>query len=99
MSDVASTTPRLAVGRWRQSDLDAVLAVYGDADAMRWVGDGRAISMSECERRLDATIANYRRHGYAMFALESLSDNFVIVHPAGQRDPEIKFAIRRFLLG
>ena len=100
MSDVVFTTPRLAVRRWRHSDLDAIFAVYGDADAMRWVGDGHVITLPECERWLEVTLANYRKYGYGMFALESLADAVVIgfagiVHPGGQPEPEIKYALRR----
>jgi RimJ/RimL family protein N-acetyltransferase len=100
MSDVVFTTARLAVRCWRHSDLDAIFAVYGDAEAMRWVGDGQVITMPECERWLEVTLANYRKYGYGMFALESPADAFVIgfagiVHPGGQQEPEVKYALRR----
>ena len=36
-------TPRLQVRRLEDADLGALLAVYGDAAAMRWVGDGRPL--------------------------------------------------------
>jgi hypothetical protein len=47
MSEVAFTTERLMVRRWKDSDLPALLAVYGDAEATRWVGDGRPITQEE----------------------------------------------------
>ena len=38
-----------------------MLRVYGDLDAMRWVGDGTAITEEECERWFDVTAENLRR--------------------------------------
>jgi RimJ/RimL family protein N-acetyltransferase len=93
-------TERLLVRRWRDSDLSALLAVYGDADAMRWVGDGRAITSEECMQWLEVTRTNYRKRGYGMFAVETTSSPEVIgfcgiVHPGGQPEPEIKYAFLR----
>ncbi|HZW28545.1 MAG TPA: GNAT family N-acetyltransferase [Trueperaceae bacterium] len=96
----AFTTPRLRARRWRPSDLGPLLRVYGDADAMRWVGDGSPLSRDEAERWLEVTAANYARRGYGMFALEDLATGEVvgfvgIVHPGGQEEPEVKYAFAR----
>jgi RimJ/RimL family protein N-acetyltransferase len=93
-------TERLLVRRWRDSDLPALLAVYGDAEAMRWVGDGRAITREECVQWLGVTRMNYEKRGYGMFALEELSSPGAIgfcgiVHPGGQPEPEVKYALLR----
>jgi RimJ/RimL family protein N-acetyltransferase len=93
-------TERLLVRRWRDTDLPALLAVYGDADAMRWVGDGRAITHEECLQWLAVTRANYEKRGYGMFAIKERSSPGVIgfcgiVHPGGQPEPEVKYALRR----
>ena len=61
---------RLRVRSWRPDDLPALQAVYGDADAMRWVGDGQPLSAADCERWLAVSQENYRRRGYGMFAIE-----------------------------
>ncbi len=97
-------TPRLLVRRWRDSDLDALLAVYGDADAMRWVGDGRPITRDECQQWLAVTRANYGKRGYGMFAVEKQVQPGVIgfcgiVHPGGQVEPEVKYAFLRSVWG
>jgi RimJ/RimL family protein N-acetyltransferase len=99
-SDTAFRTARLLVRRWRDTDLPALLAVYGDAEAMRWVGDGRAITHDECVQWLAVTRANYAQRGYGMFAVEALASPGVIgfcgiVHPGGQPEPEIKYAFLR----
>lgn len=100
MSDIVFTTDRLIARRWRASDVAALLAVYGDADAMRWVGEGRPITMPECEQWLEVTQANYEKRGYGMFALEEQASGMVvgfcgIVHPGGQIEPEVKYAFLR----
>lgn len=99
-SDTVFTTDRIVVRRWRETDLEALLAVYGDEDAMRWVDDGRAIAREECVRWQDVTWNNYEKYGYGMFALEEDGKPGVfgfcgIVHPGGQPEPEIKYALLR----
>lgn len=93
-------TERLLVRRWREADLPALLAVYGDAEAMQWVGEGRALTQQECVRWLAVTQANYEKRGYGMFAIEERSSPGVIgfcgiVHPGGQPEPEVKYALLR----
>ncbi|MEM6436838.1 MAG: GNAT family N-acetyltransferase [Cyanobacteria bacterium P01_D01_bin.115] len=104
MSKIVFTTKRLAVRRWRDSDLDAILAVYGDAKAMQWVDDGEPITLEEALRWLDVTRSNYEQRGYGMFAVEMPSSPEVIgfcgiVHPDGQKEAEIKYAYRRSYWG
>jgi len=100
MSDVVFSTERLVVRRWRESDLSALLAVYGDAVAMRWVGDGKAITREECIRWLEVTRTNYEVRGYGMFAVEQRSSSDTIgfcgiIHPNGQVEAEVKYAYLR----
>ena len=100
MPQVVFTTARLVARRWTHADIDAVEVVYGDADAMRWVGDGQPITRAECEQWMEVTFANYRTRGYGMFTLEDESSVSVIgfagiVHPGGQSEPEIKYALLR----
>ena len=100
VSEIVFSTERLVIRRWRDSDLAALLAVYGDAEAMRWVGNGKAITEDECIRWLEVTRTNYAKRGYGMFAVEEKPAPRVIgfcglVHPGGQVKPEIKYAFLR----
>lgn len=100
MSEPEFQTERLLVRRWRDADLPALLAVYGDAEAMRWVGDGRAITQDECVQWLGVTRSNYEKRGYGMFAIEERDSPGAIgfcgiVHPGGQPEPEVKYALLR----
>ena len=57
-------TKRLRCRRWIASDIDALTQVYGDAQAMRWVGDGEPLSreaLEETVRRLKAALLNGSR--------------------------------------
>lgn len=81
-------TPRLRARRLHAGDVDGLVAV-GDADAMRWVG---------------VTAAHYARHGYGMFALERRGTGarvgFIgLVHPGGQAQAEIQYALHRVQWG
>jgi len=100
MSDVVFSTARLIVRRWRDSDLPTLLSVYGDAEAMRWVGNGEPITRDECVHWLEVTRRNYEKRGYGMFAVEQKSTPGVIgfcgiVHPGGQFEAEVKYAYLR----
>ena len=93
-------TRRLLARRWHAGDLAALMEVYGDAQAMRHVGDGRPLTRSGCEQWLAVTLANYATRGYGMYALAETATGTVvgfagIVHPAGQAEPEVKYAFRR----
>ncbi len=97
---VLFTTERL-VGRWlEREDLEAMAAVYGDSDAMRWVDDGKPLDVSGCAQWIDVTHENYRTRGYGMAAIVEKTSGVVVgfcglVHPGGQPDAEIKYAFRR----
>lgn len=104
MSQPIFVTERLLARRLGAEDVDALFAVYSDAEAMRWVGDGQPITRSECEQWVRVTLANYEKRGYGMFALEERASGNVIdfcgiVHPGGQTEPEIKYAFLRSFWG
>jgi len=93
-------SPRLRCRQWVAGDRAALLAVYGDADAMGWVGDGSVLSEAEADRWFEVTARNYARRGYGMFALEDRASGEVagfagLVHPGGQPEAEVKVALGR----
>lgn len=104
VTDAVFETEQLVVRRWRDSDLPDLVAVYGDAEAMKWVGDGRPITEEECREWLVVTRRNYEKRGYGMFAVEFRSVPGVIgfcgiVHPGGQEEAEVKYAYLRRVWG
>lgn len=105
MSDATPDAPlfetqRLRVRRLTAADVDALLAVYGDAEAMRWVGDGEPLARAGCEQWVEVTARNYARRGYGMFTAEARDTGEVVgfgglVHPGDQPEAELKYALRR----
>ena len=100
MTHALFETPRLRVRQLGPADTDALFAVYGDADAMRWVGDGQPLSRARCEEWVAVTQRNYARRGYGMSAIVERASQAVIgfcglVHPGGQAEAEIKYALLR----
>lgn len=97
-------TPRLVAHRIGEGDVDAMLAVYGDREAMRWVGDGEPLDRAGCVRWVEVTLRNYATRGYGMWALRERASGQVIgfggiVHPGGQPEAEIKYAFLRAAWG
>jgi len=104
MVEVVFETPRLIGRRLESADRETMLAVYGDAEAMRWVGDGTPLTAEDCDRWLTVTADNYRHRGYGMLALIERDTGAVIgfaglVHPGGQAEAEIKYALLRSVWG
>ena len=100
VSHVIFETERLIGRHLEPEDLAPMLAVYSDADAMRWVGDGKPLVQDQCARWLEVTENNYRLRGYGMSALIERSSGEVVgfcglVHPGGQLEAEIKYALKR----
>ncbi len=93
-------SPRLRCRHWVAADRDALLEVYADAGAMRYVGDGTPLSEADADRWLDVTARNYARRGYGMFALEDRATGELVgfaglVHPGDQPEAEVKYALAR----
>ena len=98
--DLVFATPRLAARRIGAADVDAMLAVYGDPEVVRYVADGKPLDRARCEQWVEVTLRNYATRGYGMVALVERTSGRVVgfcglVHPAGQPEPEIKYALRR----
>jgi RimJ/RimL family protein N-acetyltransferase len=93
-------TPRLRARHIEPGDIDQMLAVYGDPEVVRWVGDGTPIDRAGCEKWLHITDRNYATRGYGMVALVERHSGVVVgfcglVHPGGQEAAEIKYALHR----
>lgn len=93
-------TSRLVVRRLTPADIDALHAVYGDAEVVRWAGDGQPLSRALCAQWVEVTLRNYAARGYGMFVLERQDDGTVVgfcglVHPGGQAEADIKYALAR----
>ena len=77
-----------------------MLGVYGDREVVRWVGDGEPLDRALCEKWIAVTHKNYATRGYGMFALVERESGAIVgfgglVHPGGQPEAEIKYALHR----
>ena len=93
-------TERLLVRRWRPDDLEPLLRIYGDVEAMRWVGNGVALTPQQAANWLEVTANNYRQRGYGMYTVTLRDGGSVIgfcglVHPDDQDKPEVKYTFAR----
>ncbi len=98
MAHVIIETCRLIGRRLSHDDLDILYAVYSNAEVVRWVGDGQPLDRETCARWVEVTHNNYMLHGYGMFALVHRETGETIgfcglVHPGGQPEVEIKYAL------
>ena len=98
--EVVFQTKRLLCRGIASADARAMLRVYGDAYAMRWVGDGSVLNLNQCQEWILITQRNYVAKGYGMFALECRQSGAIIgfcgiVHPDGHPTAEIKYALNR----
>ena len=93
-------TQRLRVRHLTTEDVDAMVQVYGDREAMKWVDDGEPMEAEECLMWVHVSQRNYKKYGYGMSAIEDRNSNNIVgfigvVHPNGQAEPEIKYALKR----
>jgi hypothetical protein len=84
ISVVIFETKRLTARHLQPEDHAPMLRVYGDADAMRWVGDGQPIAPDGCAKWLKVThnTIGWSRDAAAAQVLDCASANSV----KGRRD-------------
>lgn len=104
MQLIVFKTKRLIVRHLNHDDYDMMYSIYRDPEGAKWVGDGQPITAEDCEKWIDITQNNYKTRGYGMFALYDQKLKTVIgfggiVHPGGQKEPEIKYSIKKELWG
>ena len=97
-------TLRLIVRRLTEGDIEELITVHADADAMRFVGDGEPLSRERCAEWVEVTRRNYATRGYGMTALVLRETGEVVgfcglVHPGGQPGAELKYALKRTFWG
>lgn len=100
MTPILFETPRLRCRRWIDDDLPSIYAAYSDPAGVRFVGDGTPITMAQCVEWQAVTARNYAQRGYGMFTLLHRDSGRVagfcgLVHPGGQPEPEVKYALLR----
>jgi RimJ/RimL family protein N-acetyltransferase len=63
-------TPRLRLRPFREDDLDALAALYADADVMRFIGDGKTLDRAGAWRAIAQFLGHQQLRGYSTLAIE-----------------------------
>src|SRR5699024_3313938 len=69
---------RLLVRPFEEADAPAAHAVYGDAEVMRFVGDGRPASLRETAEMIEGYRRHQRERGFAFWAVLAADDGQLI---------------------
>ena len=69
---------RLLVRPFEEADAPAAHAVYGDAEVMRFVGDGRPTSLRETVEMIEGYRRHQRERGFAFWAVLAADDGQLI---------------------
>jgi RimJ/RimL family protein N-acetyltransferase len=75
---VSPETERLRLRMFRESDLDAYAAMCGDAEVMRYLGDGRPLTRSDAWRNMALMIGHWHLRGFGMWAVDEKASGRMI---------------------
>ena len=80
-------TERLRLRGLQAGDLDAYAAMYGDAEVMRFLEDGRSLGREAAWRSMAVHVGHWSLRGYGQWALEERATG-ALVGRAGLWQPE-----------
>jgi len=97
---VTLETDRLRLRMFRQDDLDAYAAICADAEVMRYLGDGKALSRADAWRQIAMILGHWSLRGYGLWAVEeratgSLVGRIGLFEPEGWPGFELGWMLRR----
>jgi ribosomal-protein-alanine N-acetyltransferase len=75
-------TPRLRIRPFEPRDAEPMMAVYGDADVMRYIPGGPLPDREAVHKIMDEQLVAHATRGYAYYAVE-LADDDAVVGDAG----------------
>ena len=93
-------TERLVLREVRAEDFESHAAMVGDADVMRYIGEGRALARDEAWRVLAVLAGHWQLRGYGMWAVTVRGEDRMIgrvgfYYPEGWPGFEIGWALER----
>jgi hypothetical protein len=71
-------TERLVLRPPVEHDLDAIAALYGDPEVMRYIGSGEPIDRAESWKAIAGILGHWQLRGYGLFAFVERSTDTVI---------------------
>lgn len=94
-------TERTYARRLIADDAMAIVAIFGDEESMRFVGDGKILNADDCRYWInDVTEKNFQTRGYGLIGIfDNSTDDLVactgVFHPGQQAEPEVMYYLRR----
>ena len=84
---VTLETARLRLRFMEERDLEALAAMFGDAETMRYIGEGKTFNRNETWRSISAVLGHWLLKGYGMWSVET-RETRELVGRVGFIDPE-----------
>ena len=72
------STNRLLLRAFRDEDLDSYAQICGDAEVMRYVGEGKPLSRADAWRQMALSLGHWHLRGYGMWGVEEKQSGTVI---------------------
>lgn len=93
-------TDRLLLRMFCQDDFESYARLLADAEVMRYIGNGKALSRPEAWRHMAMLIGHWQLRGYGLWAVEErasgdLIGRIGIFSPEGWPDVEVGWMLRR----
>jgi RimJ/RimL family protein N-acetyltransferase len=97
-------TERLILRMFREDDFEAYARICADAEVMRYLGDGRALSQPEAWRHMAFIVGHWQLRGYGHWAVEErssgkLAGRIGFLNPAGWPGFELGWTLGREFWG
>ena len=101
---VTLETGRLILRMLRDSDIDAYAEMVGDAEVMRYIGDGRPLDRSMAWRNMATMAGHWSLRGYGLWAAEERHSGLLVGrigfwNPEGWPGFEVGWMLRRSFWG
>ena len=93
-------TERLLLRMFTKDDLDAYAGICADAEAMRFVGEGKPLSRTDAWRHIAIFLGTWQLRGYGTLAVQDKASGQMIgrvgyIHPEGWPGIELAWTFAR----
>jgi RimJ/RimL family protein N-acetyltransferase len=97
---VTVETERLRLRLMEERDLDAIAAIFADAETMQYIGEGKVFNRNETWRSISSVLGHWLLKGYGMWTVETRDGGEVVgrvgfIDPAGWPGFELGWIIAK----
>jgi [ribosomal protein S5]-alanine N-acetyltransferase len=83
-------TKRAMIREMTEADAGPLARLIGDAESMRYVGDGQPLTAEDARRWIEVSRANYADHGYGAFAVADKATGAFAGYAGLVRTPDVR---------